>query len=306
MNPYRPDRHAGRAETERLLDATRIDAAVYPEASLRAGTSADFDAAVDSDAALHVDTAVDSDAALHVDAALDLDAGERSRAPAASQAAADPLARLLAAAAGPARPGELAGEEAALAAFRAARAAAPEPAAARRPRSRRLTTSALAWIGALAATATAGAAFAAAGLDRAPDPVPPAPSSAPPTASDPAATAATTPTAPSRSASPGPPSPTGTPTVGSAPNGQLHGLCRAWRAGKPEKREKKLRTPAFQRLVEAAGGVAAVEEYCQRLVPEAKPSAPARSSAPAEPSSAGTPPGSAKTKPSHPAGSAAN
>ncbi|MEV0807675.1 hypothetical protein AB0I41_15075, partial [Micromonospora sp. NPDC050200] len=35
--------------------------------------------------------------------------------------AGDPLARLLSAAAAPARPGELAGEEAALAAFRAAR-----------------------------------------------------------------------------------------------------------------------------------------------------------------------------------------
>ncbi|PWU57250.1 hypothetical protein DLJ47_03210, partial [Micromonospora sp. S4605] len=38
-------------------------------------------------------------------------------------AGTDPLARLLSAAAAPARPGELAGEEAALAAFRAARAA---------------------------------------------------------------------------------------------------------------------------------------------------------------------------------------
>ncbi|WP_051065749.1 hypothetical protein, partial [Micromonospora lupini] len=227
------------------------------------------------------------------------------------------LARLLAAAAGPARPGELAGEEAALAAFRAARVAAPEPTAARRPRRRRLTTGALAWIGALAATATAGAAFAAAGLDRAPDPVSPvpAPSSAPPTAGGPAGT---TSTAPSRSTPSGPPSSAGTPSVGSTPNGQLHGLCRAFLAKKPEQREKALRTPAFQRLVTAAGGVPAVEAYCQRLVPEAtpsaparpspsaEPSAPARPSSPAEPSTAPTPHGSARVKPSHPAGPAAN
>ncbi|MEU4335143.1 hypothetical protein AB0F59_10985 [Micromonospora lupini] len=287
MNPHRPDRHAGRAETERLLDATRIDAAVDPEASL------------------------------DPEVTLDLDAAGRPLASAAPQAStADPLARLLAAAAGPARPGELAGEEAALAAFRAARVAAPEPTVARRPGRRRLTTGALAWIGALAATATAGAAFAAAGLDRGPDPVPvPTPSSAPPTASGPASP---TSAAPSRSTPSGPPSSAGTPSVGSTPNGQLHGLCKAWLAKKPEQREKALRTPAFQRLVTAAGGVPAVEAYCQRLVPEAKPSAPARpspsaepsaparSSSPAEPSAAPTPHGPARVKPSHPAGPAAN
>ncbi|MCX5065087.1 hypothetical protein OOJ91_04245 [Micromonospora lupini] len=283
MNPYRPDRQAGRAETERLLDAARIDVPADPEVT------------------------------------LDLDAAERPSASAAAQASeADPLARLLAAAAGPARPGELAGEEAALAAFRAARVAAPEPSVARRPRRRRLTTGALAWIGALAATATAGAAFAAAGLDLAPDPVPPAPSSAPssapPTAGHPAAT---TSAAPSRSTPSGPPSSAGTPSVGPTPNGQVHGLCRAWLAKKPEQREKALRTPAFQRLVTAAGGVAAVEAYCQRLVPDAKPSAspppspttpsaPARPPSPGEPSAAPTPPGSARVKPSHPAGPAAN
>ncbi|MEU7840845.1 hypothetical protein AB0B39_07735 [Micromonospora sp. NPDC049114] len=301
MNPYRPDRHAGRAETERLLDATRIDAALDPEAPFGPDTSSA------SAAAPHVDTAV----------AFDLDAAERSRASAAPQSATDPLARLLAAAAGPARPGELAGEEAALAAFRAARAAAPEPSAGRRPRGRRLTAGALAWIGALAATATAGAAFAAASLDLdpAPEPAPPVPSSAPRPSNAPEATPSA---APSRSTPAGSPSVTGTPSAGVTPGGQLHGLCRAWRAGKPEQREKKLRTPAFQRLVAAAGGVAAVEEYCQRLVPEAKPSAPARTSPsaepsapertppPAEPSAAATPPGSAKHKPSRPAGPAAN
>ncbi|RLQ01570.1 hypothetical protein EAD98_00435, partial [Micromonospora sp. CV4] len=57
---------------------------------------------------------------------------------------ADPVARLLAAAAGPTRPGELTGEDVALAAFRAARAN-PTPTAAARPHRRRLTTGAVAW-----------------------------------------------------------------------------------------------------------------------------------------------------------------
>jgi hypothetical protein len=254
MNPYRPDRRAGRAETERLLDAHR-DAATDPAATV------------------------------------------------------DPLAPLLAAAAGPARPGELAGEEAALAAFRAARAE-PTPAVARRPRRHRLTAGALAWIGALAATATAGVAFAAAGLENTPDP-PPAPSVAPSSSTAPAATAST---APSGSTPPGRPSVSVSPSIGATPDGQVHGLCRAWRAKKPEQREKALRTPAFERLVTAAGGVPGVEEYCQRLVPEAKhspsppsasPAAPPAPSPPAEPSARATPRSEqAKVKPSHPVGPA--
>ncbi|WP_328421563.1 hypothetical protein OG470_05965 [Micromonospora sp. NBC_00389] len=60
-----------------------------------------------------------------------------------SVAPTDRLAGLLAAAASPGRPEELAGEQAALAAFRAARAA-PAPATTRVPGRRRLTAGALA------------------------------------------------------------------------------------------------------------------------------------------------------------------
>ncbi|WP_433121281.1 RNA polymerase sigma factor [Micromonospora sp. CA-246542] len=272
MNPHRPDRRAGRAETERLLDAARIDTAP----------------------ALPRDVA-------------DPGAASVRQSGASPDSGTEPLARLLAAAAGPARPTEMAGEEAALSAFRAARAV-PTPAVARRPRRLRLTTGAVAWIGALAATATAGVAFAAAGLEKAPEP-PPAPSSAPPTAS---AHVTTGSVAPSGSTPPGRPSLSGSPPIGASPNGQVHGLCQAWQAKNPEQREKALRTPAFERLVTAAGGIGAVEEYCQRLVPETKPSpsppspspvpsAPARPTPPAEPSPAATPPGQAKIKPSHPA-----
>ncbi|MEV4120277.1 hypothetical protein [Micromonospora sp. NPDC049645] len=190
-----------------------------------------------------------------------------------SEPTTDRVAALLAAAAGPVRPGELAGEEAALAAFRAARAN-PAPAVPHRPRRRRVTTGAVAWVGAVAATATAGAAFAAVTRDRAPDPVAPAPSRPSPSPHQGAPRSLE----PSRAAppgalSPGAPSPvTATPPASPAPAEQLHGLCRAWRAKKPDQREKALRTDAFQRLVTAAGGPAGVEAYCQRLVPEVKPS----------------------------------
>ncbi|WP_233607740.1 hypothetical protein [Micromonospora chalcea] len=81
----------------------------------------------------------------------------------------DPLTRLLSAAAGPATAGEIAGEDRAVAAFRAARAG-PVPAV--RPRRRLRIAAALSG---LAATAVAGVAFAAVRLDRHPDPViPPA------------------------------------------------------------------------------------------------------------------------------------
>ncbi|MFI6236649.1 hypothetical protein ACIBD9_24075 [Micromonospora sp. NPDC050784] len=203
--------------------------------------------------------------------------------------AVEPVAALLAAAAGPVRPGELAGEEAALAAFRAARAD-PTPAVSQRPRRRRVTTGAVAWIGAVAATATAGAAFAAVTRDRAPDPVAPAPSRSSTSPHQSAHRSAE----PGRSVAPGAPSPgapspvTATPSAGPTPADQLDGLCRAWRAKKPDQREKALRTPAFERLVNAAGGPAEVEAYCQRLVPDTKPTEPAQV----------TPSESAKIKPS--------
>ncbi|MFI6781187.1 hypothetical protein [Micromonospora sp. NPDC050276] len=219
--------------------------------------------------------------------------------PASNVPATNPVAAVLAAAAGPVRPGELAGEEAALAAFRAARAN-PAPAVPHRPRRRRVTTGAVAWVGAVAATATAGAAFAAVTRDRAPDPVAPAPSRPAPSPHQ----------GVSRSQEPGPsmspdtlppgvPSPvTAMPPASPAPADSVHGLCRAWRAKKPDQRERALRTPAFQGLVTAAGGPAEVEAYCQRLVPEAKPSESAKAK-PSEPARARSSP-SAKTPPSPP------
>ncbi|PWU43634.1 hypothetical protein DLJ46_30390, partial [Micromonospora globispora] len=67
-------------------------------------------------------------------------------------AGADPLVHLLAAAAAPGNPGELSGEEQAIAAFRAARAAGA-PAPHRAPRPRRFRVGAPAWVAGLAAPA---------------------------------------------------------------------------------------------------------------------------------------------------------
>ncbi|WP_330437500.1 hypothetical protein OHB44_16985 [Micromonospora sp. NBC_00821] len=273
MNPFR---RADQADTERLLDAApaRVDATLDQAPS---ATPTDVDA--------------------H---------SPEARLGARSEPPAEPVAALLAAAAGPVRPGELAGEDAAVAAFRAARAN-PSPAVPQRPRRRRMTTGAVAWIGAVAATATAGAAFAAVTRDRGPDPVAPAPSRPSPSPHQGASRSAE----PGRSVGPGvpsspgaPPSVTATPPASPTAVGQVHGLCRAWRAKKPEQREKALRTPAFQKLVTAAGGPAEVEAYCQRLVPETKPSEPAKvtpsESAKGKPSPSGKVPPS-PPRPGHPA-----
>ncbi|WP_431924259.1 hypothetical protein [Micromonospora wenchangensis] len=205
----------------------------------------------------------------------------------------DPLTRLLAAAAAPARPDELAGEQAALAAFRATRGAAapgPAPAGRRRPR---LTTGVVAWIAALAATATAGVAFAAVTLDRpaerAPGPVPsatatatatvrPSPHRSEPQRHSPSGRPGGTAPGGGPSAPPAPPGPSGPASAG-----KLVGQCRAYLAKPPPQRAKALTKPGYADLVAAAGGADRVEAYCRTLVPEHPPSGP--------PDTTGGPPG---------------
>ncbi|NYF59513.1 hypothetical protein [Micromonospora purpureochromogenes] len=194
----------------------------------------------------------------------------------------EPLARLLSAAAAPARPGELAGEEAALAAFRAARAAgasAPAPAPPSR-RRRRVTTGVVAWVAGIAATATAGAAFAAVTLDRGDEPAPaPRPPASVPggSGSDPGAPSSSGggPTTGTPSAGPSAASPSGGPGVSGEPasEGMLAGQCRAYLAKPAAQREKALRSPTFADLVAAAGGAGKVEAYCRELLPEQAPDA---------------------------------
>ncbi|MCZ7429156.1 hypothetical protein O7607_25715 [Micromonospora sp. WMMA1949] len=215
-----------------------------------------------------------------------LDAARAGTPPGAD---ADPLTRLLSAAAGPAAPGEVAGEERALAAFRAAHAARgtqPVPAAVAAPRSRRRLRVAAALSG-LAATAVAGVAFAAVHLDREPEPLGPpgttaGPSGTGPTGTGPAVTgpsraAPSTPAGDaSGAASPPAPSPTpvpsGTPSAADrkpapSPGGpQMAGHCRAYLAKSERQREKALTKPGYADLVAAAGGPEQVESYCRNLL----------------------------------------
>ncbi|WP_262286476.1 hypothetical protein [Micromonospora sp. MA102] len=201
---------------------------------------------------------------------------DAARAGVPPEAPAGPLAHLLAAAAAPGTTAELAGEEQALAAFRAARAD-PMPAVPPRPRHRLRLGAVLAGI---AATATAGVAFAAVNLDRAPEPAPP-PAPTTPGGSTGGATEPGSPTpsegatptggasggVPSTAPSPGGPGGSGKP----ASAGDLAGHCRAYLAKSDEQRARALESAGFADLVTAAGGADWVEGYCLALVPEQSP-----------------------------------
>ncbi|SCG36271.1 hypothetical protein [Micromonospora humi] len=201
---------------------------------------------------------------------------------AAPPAGGDPLARLLAAAAAPATGDELAGEERALAAFRAARAAPAVTERAPAPRPRRRLRIAAALSG-LAATAVAGVAFAAVRLDHGPEPVVPPTSTTAgtgPTGTGPSRPAPSGPAgeASGAAASPTPPSPTPPSSAGPPPgghpapppvDGKLAGQCRAYLAKPEGQRAKALTKPGFADLVAAAGGADRVESYCRGTAPSA-------------------------------------
>ncbi|MEO3815883.1 hypothetical protein [Plantactinospora sp. B24E8] len=197
---------------------------------------------------------------------------------------ASPLTALLSAAAAPARPGELGGEDAALAAFRAARpdrratgapTVSPVPdrltadggAAWRgwwsgpRPR-RRPTLGATAWAAAAVVTVTMGVALAAdLGIPASTPPAGPAPVTA---SADTSAPVPTTPAStPSTAARTGP---TGTPGTAPNPAGQpppsIRGKCRSYLARDGAASGK----PPVTELVAAAGGPERVGAYCRALL----------------------------------------
>ncbi|PZG18483.1 hypothetical protein C1I95_13450 [Micromonospora craterilacus] len=228
---------------------------------------------------------------------------DAARAPQPPAGPPDPTAELLRAAAAPPRPHELAGEQAALAAFRAARQGGTEPKPAPRSRRRRFTAPVVAWIAGIAATATAGAALAAVSLDRPAQPPvpPPAPvtgSPAPattgggaepsgggtqptdgltgrpsggPTSGEPVPTPAASAPSPT-----GPGEPDADPTVYLGPGNSSNtedrsGHCKAYLSKNERQREKALTTPAFNELVVVAGGADQVDGYCQELLTETDP-----------------------------------
>lgn len=201
----------------------------------------------------------------------------------------DRVSALLAAACAPAHPDELAGEDAAVAAYRAAAAAPPSAATAHRGTARRLTAGVATWLAAVTTTAVVGAAVATAAVIHEPSaPHPGAQPTTPTTAASPRTPAADP---GERVERPGPDA-TRTTTSGSltgravdAPPG-IAGLCRAYLAKKPAQREKMLAKPHFAPLVAAADGAGQVAAYCDEVL-AAEPggtgeSGPADQATPAE------------------------
>ncbi|NUR50139.1 MAG: hypothetical protein HOV71_18600 [Hamadaea sp.] len=163
-----------------------------------------------------------------------------------------PLADLLAAAAAPAHPGELAGRRATAEAFRAHRDAVPQP------RRRSMLKTALAKAltvkaAAIAAVAVGGGVALAATTGVLPNPL----------------NGATGKPSASRSAKP-----SHSPGAKGSPSPNLEGLCKAYAAKPDGERGKALESPAFQALVTAAGGLDKVTDYCVTLLPSAKPTGP--------------------------------
>jgi hypothetical protein len=189
------------------------------------------------------------------------------------------VAALLAAAAAPPTPDELAGQAAALAELRAAtrpgRAVAGFRRAARPPRRRRVGLLAAALVGALAIGGVAAAATghvpaplrdAAGSIMAAVDGAEPAP---PGSRTGPG----TTPAAAGQAPGPrGPGSPAaavsgpGSPTAGTAPGLDNQGLCKAYLAGQGAEQDNKLDATAFQALARLAGGRDKIDSYCEQLV----------------------------------------
>lgn len=181
------------------------------------------------------------------------------------------VADLLAAAGAPARPDELAGEKAAVAAFRAAYGPAEPEKPKGRPVRRAVLVAALSAVVAL----VGGTAYAAQ-TGRLPDPVQqrfhetfagvPAPEP----------DVRTSPTQR--------PSPTTTATTAAAPPAVLD-LCRAWQATRSRPGQPSLRPDEQRELAAAAGGQNRIESFCAGLAASPTPSG----SSPAGPGATGGP-----------------
>jgi hypothetical protein len=163
-------------------------------------------------------------------------------------AGGDALAGLLASAAGPARPHELAGEHAARAAFRAAGLAGPRASSTVRSGLTRLLTVKMAAI--VTGTVASGVALAAT-VGVLPNPLD----------SDVRETNITTQRG-ARSA------PTGSrlDVLDTTPSPALVGLCQYYLAAPPGDHGRTLESPAFDELVNTAGGKDKVDAYCARLL----------------------------------------
>ncbi|GAA1365706.1 hypothetical protein [Catellatospora chokoriensis] len=201
-----------------------------------------------------------------------------------------PVGDLLARAAAPGRPEELAGAPTVLAAFRAAY---PQPVARKRHTLRR----ALALkVGAIVAALTVGGVAFAAHSGVLPNPFPIGPQSpVSPSKSRPGTT-------PGHSALPsasGTPSPSGSPSALPSAAANLHGLCRSFLATADKDRPKATDSPMYAALVAAAAGQD-LTGYCTALIePNAsRPSGNPGNGPSPRPSKANPAPSAKKTKPS--------
>ncbi len=156
------------------------------------------------------------------------------------------LASLLKSAAAPASPGELHGEAAAVAAFRAAQ----RTPAIRTPLIPRML---VLKVSAIAALVTAAGLAVASGTGILPTPFSPAPQLT--SSSSPAEIRPTTP-------NPATVSPSEQPPAG------IKGLCNSYLGKGPDGRAKALESKPFEELAKAAGGPSKVEQFC---LTQAKP-----------------------------------
>jgi len=210
------------------------------------------------------------------------------------------LAHLLAAAAGPARPDELDGERAAVAAFRREFRPNPAPAQARRPRRRAGIVAALT----AAVLAVGGTAYAAT-TGHLPDAVQRAvdgmfsggdPSGSPGASPDGSTGTSPAPTGPTTG-------PTGTepgvaPGAPGVDEARLKGLCRSWEATRANPHANAISADDLRVLTAAAGGEDRIEAYCAALANKAV--TPSASDKPGNPDPGGgrpsAPPGGGHTK----------
>ncbi|MEU8005226.1 hypothetical protein AB0B66_29060 [Catellatospora sp. NPDC049111] len=218
---------------------------------------------------------------------LDPGASERLLDGARNQVADQgPVGDLLARAAAPGRPEELAGASAVMAAFRAAY---PQPVARK---GRTLRRAVALKVGAIVAALTVGGVAFAAHSGVLPNPFPIGPQSpASPSGSWPGGT-------PGQGASPTPSgSPSALPSASVSAPANVHGLCRSFLATADKDKPKATDSPAYAPLVAAAAGQD-LADYCTALTAAnaGRPSANPGNGPSPKPSKAHPAPSAKKTK----------
>lgn len=178
-------------------------------------------------------------------------------APATTEATR-PLAALLHAAAAPAHPDELSGERAALAAFEGAAQLGPAPS----PRRATVLKSTLAKVLTVKAAVILAAAASTTGVVLAATSAASNPSDGPsdhrPADKPPAVHSTQKPTDKPRNGG-------DSGKSGDKPSPSMAGLCNAYEAHKSDNPGKALDSPAFEALIDAAGGRDNVDDYCDDL-----------------------------------------